>query len=92
MSPNNKPSTGTPIQRKTQSIKGAMDVFDDSFPNIPGATSKNKMIIGGHTYSHPFLNTLSLKKIEIEVERNVSYLSSVINKKISSFRFARSSY
>ena len=45
MSPNNKPSTGTPIHRKTQSIKGAMDVFDDSFPNIPGATSKNKMII-----------------------------------------------
>ena len=37
MSPNNKPSTGTPIQRKTQSIKGATDVFDDSFPNIPGA-------------------------------------------------------
>ena len=49
--------------------------------------SKNKMIIGGHTYSHPFLNKLPSKKIRIEVKRNVSYLSSVINKKISSFAY-----
>ena len=58
MSPNNKPSTGTPIHRKTQSIKGAMDVFDDSFPNIPGATSKNKMIIPNN---FPIKLCLSLK-------------------------------
>ena len=49
--------------------------------------SKNKMIIGGHTYSHPFLNKLSSKKIEIEVKRNISYLSSVINQKIRSFAY-----
>ena len=58
MSPKNKPSTGTPIHRNTQSIKGAMDVFDDSFPNIPGATSKNKMIIPNN---FPIKLCLSLK-------------------------------
>jgi hypothetical protein len=34
---------GTPIHRKTHKISGATEVFDDSFPIMPGAIRKNKI-------------------------------------------------
>ena len=49
--------------------------------------SNNGMIIGGHSYSHPFLNRISVKKINEEINKNISFLYKTINKEINSFAY-----
>jgi peptidoglycan/xylan/chitin deacetylase (PgdA/CDA1 family) len=49
--------------------------------------SSGGMVIGGHTYSHPFLNKIPVNNIREEIDRNISFLESVLKKNINSFAY-----
>ena len=63
-SPNNKPRTGTPIHKKTQSKRGDIDVFADSLLTIPGAISRNN---NKNPNNFPIKFPLSLKNSSLWV-------------------------
>jgi peptidoglycan/xylan/chitin deacetylase (PgdA/CDA1 family) len=48
---------------------------------------KNGMVIGGHTYSHPFLNKLPVNQIKHEVEKGMVFLRNKVDKDINSFAY-----
>ena len=47
--------------------------------------SNNGMIIGGHSYSHPFLNKLPFDEIKNEIDKSMFFLRNTVNKEINSF-------
>ena len=49
--------------------------------------SDNGMVIGGHSYSHPFLNKIPIDKMQKEIDRSMSFLRQVTNKNINSFAY-----
>ena len=44
--------------------------------------SDNGMVIGGHSYSHPFLNKIPIDKMQKEIDRSMAFLRQVTNKNI----------
>ena len=49
--------------------------------------SKNGMVIGGHSYSHPFLNKMTYKDIKEEVNKSMDFLRKNIDSEINSFAY-----
>jgi len=49
--------------------------------------SKNGMVIGGHSYSHPFLNKISYDEIKEEVTKSMVFLRKNIDSEINSFAY-----
>ena len=47
----------------------------------------NDMIIGGHSYSHPFLDKISVIEMQKEIDRSVDFLQNLIGKDIHSFSY-----
>ena len=47
----------------------------------------NNMVIGGHSYSHPFLNKIASSEMKIEIDRSMSFLRKTIDKGVNSFAY-----
>ena len=54
--------------------------------------SKNGMVIGGHSYSHPFLNKIPLNEMHQEVDKSMSFLRSKIDPNINTFAYPFGGY
>ncbi len=49
--------------------------------------SNNGMVIGGHSYSHPFLNKIPLKEMHKEIDRSTKFLQNSIGRSVDSFSY-----
>jgi peptidoglycan/xylan/chitin deacetylase (PgdA/CDA1 family) len=49
--------------------------------------NKNGMIIGGHSYSHPFLNKIPVSEMQIEIDKSIKYLRNTVANDINSFAY-----
>jgi len=48
---------------------------------------QNGMIIGGHSYSHTFLNKIPVPEMQIEIDRSMKYLRNTVANDINSFAY-----
>jgi len=49
--------------------------------------SNNGMVIGGHSYSHPFLNKIPVNEMQQEIDRSMLFLRRKVDKSINSFAY-----
>ncbi|EPE37977.1 polysaccharide deacetylase family protein [Candidatus Photodesmus anomalopis] len=71
-------------------------------PEIPIPLMTNKQLktisnsgyieIGGHTLTHPRLNTLNFEQQQYEIEKNKIYLEALLDKKLTSFAYPYGTY
>ncbi len=49
--------------------------------------NSNGMLIGGHSYSHPFLNKMPFEEIKKEVDKSMIFLRNKVDSEINSFAY-----
>ena len=45
------------------------------------------MVIGGHSYSHPFLNKIPVSEMQIEIDNSLKFLRKTVSNDINSFAY-----